>query len=399
MVRTPRRRLGGLLRGAAAVASRGVSDWTLLAIVVALCLLLIGVVVALVLKGPGVPRGRHARTRPERNSFRRKGDDPPPRRAAIIINPTKFDDVAAVRAELTEASTELGWAEPLFIETLVDDPGTGQARQAVEEGVDVVCPLGGDGTIRAVAVALAGTRTPMGLLPRGTGNLLARNLDIPFGQDLTAALAVAYGGRNKSIDVAWLELDPAEEDATEDTGQAEEPVDGPPVQRHPFLVMAGMGFDAAIMGNTSEELKKRVGWTAYFVTGFRSIFIKRFRVKWTIDGERQEPVLARTILFGNCGTLTGGIQLIPNARYDDGLIDGVVVAPKTIIGWGSVAVRVLGRSVKESNELHRTSGAVYTAEVEDDHPVQVDGDVIGEASRLRVTVDKQALIVRVASVA
>ena len=399
MVRTPRRRLGGLLRGAAAVASRGVSDWTLLAIVVALCLLLIGVVVALVLKGPGAPRGRHARTRPERNSFRRKGDDPPPRRAAIIINPTKFDDVAAVRAELTEASTELGWAEPLFIETLVDDPGTGQARQAVEEGVDVVCPLGGDGTIRAVAVALAGTRTPMGLLPRGTGNLLARNLDIPFGQDLTAALAVAYGGRNKSIDVAWLELDPAEEDATEDTGQAEEPVDGPPVQRHPFLVMAGMGFDAAIMVNTSEELKKRVGWTAYFVTGFRSIFIKRFRVKWTIDGERQEPVLARTILFGNCGTLTGGIQLIPNARYDDGLIDGVVVAPKTIIGWGSVAVRVLGRSVKESNELHRTSGAVYTAEVEDDHPVQVDGDVIGEASRLRVTVDKQALIVRVASVA
>ena len=397
MVRTPRRRLGGLLRGAAAVASRGVSDWTLLAIVVALCLLLIGVVVALVLKGPGAPRGRHARTRPERNSFRRKGDDPPPRRAAIIINPTKFDDVAAVRAELTEASTELGWAKPLFIETLVDDPGTGQARQAVEEGVDVVCPLGGDGTIRAVAVALAGTRTPMGLLPRGTGNLLARNLDIPFGQDLTAALAVAYGGRNKSIDVAWLELDPAEEDATEDTGQAEEPVEGPPVQRHPFLVMAGMGFDAAIMGNTSEELKKRVGWTAYFVTGFRSIFIKRFRVKWTIDGERQEPVLARTILFGNCGTLTGGIQLIPNARYDDGLIDGVVVAPKTIIGWGSVAVRVLGRSVKESNELHRTSGAVYTAEVEDDHPVQVDGDVIGEASRLRVTVDQQALIVRVAA--
>ncbi|WP_435201926.1 diacylglycerol/lipid kinase family protein [Janibacter sp. GS2] len=374
------------------------SDWTLLAITLALCLILIGVVVALVLKGPGGTRGRHARPRPERSSFRRKsGHQAPPRRAAIIINPTKFDDLAVVRAELTAASATLGWDEPLFIETTIEDPGTGQARLAVEKGVDVVCPLGGDGTIRAVAVALAGTRTPMGLLPRGTGNLLARNLDIPVGADLTGALTVAYSGRNKAIDVAWLELDPAEEAGVEDTGQAEEPIEGPPVERHPFLVMAGMGFDAAIMGNTSEEMKKRVGWTAYFVTGIRSIFIKRFRVQWTIDGERQDPVLARTILFGNCGTLTGGIQLIPSARFDDGLIDGVVVAPKTIIGWGSVAVRVLGRSERDSNELYRTSGAVYTVEVEDDHPVQVDGDVIGEASRLRVTVDKQALIVRVAA--
>ena len=62
-------------------------------------------------------------------------------------------------------------------------------------------------------------------------------------------------------------------------------------------------------------------------------------------------------------------------------------------------MRVLGRSEKETTELHRTSGAVYTAEVDDDHPVQVDGDVIGEASRLRVTVDKQALIVRVSGAA
>ena len=370
----------------------------MLAIAIALCLVLVAVVVALVLRGPAAAGARHAASRPERHRFRKdEGSKPAPRRAAIIINPTKFDSVPATRAELTAASRELGWDEPLFIETTIDDPGTGQAREAVEAGVDVVCPLGGDGTIRAVAVALAGTRTPMGLLPRGTGNLLARNLDIPFGADLTEALRVAYSGRNKAIDVAWLELDPAEEVATDDSGQAEDPVEGPPVERHPFLVMAGMGFDAAIMGNTSEELKARVGWTAYFVTGFRSIFIKRFRVRWTIDGQAQEPVRARTILFGNCGTLTGGIQLIPSARIDDGRLDGVVVAPKTIIGWGSVAVRVLGRSEKDGTELIRTSGSTYTASVDEPHPVQVDGDVIGEASRLRVTVDQQALIVRVAS--
>ena len=371
-------------------------DWIILATAAALCLLLIGVAVALVLAGPGPRRGRHARPRPERSSFRRGGQDSRTRRAAIIINPTKFTDVAAVRAELTEASTELGWAEPLFIETTIEDPGTGQARQAVEEGVDVVCPLGGDGTIRAVAVALAGTRTPMGLLPRGTGNLLARNLDVPFGGDVTEALKVAYSGRNKPIDVGWIDLDPTEEEETDDSGQAEAPVEGPPVNRHPFLVMAGMGFDAEIMGDTSEELKNKVGWSAYFVTGARKILVKRFRVRWAIDGHDQPEVRARTILFGNCGTLQGGIQLLPDARFDDGRIDVVVVAPKTLVGWGSVAVRVIGRSRKEAAELIRTSGTSFTTEVDQPRAVQVDGDVIGEATRLRVTVDKQAVIVRVA---
>ena len=373
------------------------SDWTSLALVVILCLCLIGIAAALVLRGPGVTRGRHAPTRPDRKSFRKSSDeDAAPRRAAIIINPTKFDDVAAIRAELTAASEQLGWAEPLFIETTVDDPGTGQARQALEEGVDLVCPLGGDGTIRAVAVALAGTHTPMGLLPRGTGNLLARNLDVPFGANITDALTVAYSGRNKAIDVAWVDLDPIEEVATEDSGQADEPVEGPPVQRHPFLVMAGMGFDAEIMGGTSEELKKRVGWTAYFVTGASKLFVKRFRVRWTLDGQEQPEVHARTILFGNCGTLQGGIQLLPDAQFDDGRVDVVVVSPKTIIGWGSVALRVIGQSRKEAAELIRSSGTTFTVDVDERRAVQVDGDVIGEASRLRITVDKQAVIVRVA---
>nr|WP_246297397.1 diacylglycerol kinase family protein [Janibacter cremeus] len=345
--------------------------------------------------GSGVRRGRGVPSRPERSTFRRKGEKRAPRRAGIIINPTKFDDVAAVQLELTAASRDLGWNEPLFIETTIDDPGTGQTRQAIEEGVDVVCPLGGDGTIRAVAVALAGTRTPMGLLPRGTGNLLARNLDIPFG-DLTEALKVACSGRNKPIDVGWLELDPVEEPSTQDKGQAEDPVEGPPVVRHPFLVMAGMGLDAEIMGGTSEELKNRVGWSAYFVTGGRKLFVKRFRVRWSIEGREQPEVHARTILVGNCGTLQGGLQLLPDAAYDDGRLDAVVVAPKTIFGWGSVAVRVIGRSRKDAAELIRTSGTTYTVDVDEPRSVQVDGDVIGEASRMRLTVDKQAVIVRVA---
>ncbi len=373
-------------------------SWLVLAAVIAVSLALLLVVARLVVGGSwaGARRGRHA-SRPPRASFRRKGEggkESRRKRAAVVINPTKFADVAAARADLTRACAALGWAEPLFIETTIEDPGTGQGRQAIEAGVDLVCPLGGDGTIRAVAVALAGTRTPMGLLPKGTGNLLARNLDVPVN-DLAEALRIACTGRNKAIDVAWLELDPVAEAEVDDPGQAEEPVEGPPVTKHPFLVMAGMGFDAAIMEGTSEEMKAKVGWSAYFVTGFRSLFIKRFQVRYAVDGEVQPQVAARTIVFGSCGTLTGGITLMPQAEIDDGILDCVLVAPKTLVGWTTLAARVLRKSEKEMTHLVRTRGTTFTVEVDDRQQVQVDGDVVGEANRLRATVDKQALIVRV----
>ena len=371
-------------------------SWLLLLLAVLLCLLLLAVVLALVVTDPGPRGGRGRRVRPPRSAFRRsaKGGEPARRqRAAIIVNPTKVTDVAVARDELAAVCERLGWDAPLVIETTAEDPGTGQTRQALEAGVDLVCPLGGDGTVRAVAVALAGTRTPLGLLPRGTGNLLARNLDIPF-PDITAAMEVACTGRNRPIDVAWLEMPPREEERVEDEGQADPPVEGPRVDRHLFLVMAGMGFDAEIMEATSEELKDRAGWSAYFMTGIRKLFVKRFAVRYSVDGQAQDEVAARTIVFGNCGTLTGGIQLMPRAEIDDGQLDCVVVSPRTIIGWGSIAGRVLSRSTRDARELIRTTGESFEVETDDEHAVQVDGDVLGTADRLVITVDRQALIVR-----
>ena len=109
------------------------------------------------------------------------------------------------------------------------------AHEAAVSGCDLVLAFGGDGTIRAVCEELAGTGIPVGIVPAGTGNLLARNLDIPLY--LRSAVDVALNGQDRAIDMVEVSGDKME-DAT-------------------FLVMAGMGFDAAIMEGVNEDIKAK----------------------------------------------------------------------------------------------------------------------------------------------
>ncbi|HZL02481.1 MAG TPA: diacylglycerol kinase family protein, partial [Cellulomonas sp.] len=123
---------------------------------------------------------------------------------AFVANPSK-PDVEMLRKEILAAVADGRMPEMLWLETSVEDPGVGQARQAVAAGADLVVAIGGDGTVRAVAEALVGTGVPMGLLPLGTGNLLARNLDLPIGNPL-GALEVALTGIDRTIDVGWVRI-------------------------------------------------------------------------------------------------------------------------------------------------------------------------------------------------
>ena len=174
-------------------------------------------------------------------------DQPVPRRWAVVVNPTKFDDLDALKTSFAVLCAAHHWSEPCWYPTTADDPGEGQTRQALSDGAGLVCPLGGDGTVRSVASAMVDSGVPMGLLPGGTGNLLARNLKLPV-DDLEAALVVALTGS-----------DPRHRRRRGDLGRATTPA--------VFLVMAGMGLDAEMMAGVDEGLKRKVGWLAYALSG------------------------------------------------------------------------------------------------------------------------------------
>lgn len=327
---------------------------------------------------------RFGRRRPPREHFRPEGaaksSESPKRLAAIIVNPTKFDDLEGVRARVTKGCLAAGWDKPMWVETTEQDPGTGQARQAVADGATLICPLGGDGTVRAVAEALVGTETPLGLLPGGTGNLLARNLNLPV-DNLDDALKVALTGQNKRVDVGRLTVDYSGED--ED------------VEKYIFLIMAGLGFDAAIMADAPERLKNTVGPLAYTFSAAKNLRGPQFKVTIKIDDEPELSRRARTVVVGNCGKLTGGLVLMPEAQVDDGWLDAVILSPVGVVGWVAVAGRLISKKRKGHQRVdhHRLRSAKIRSERPQE--VQVDGDTIGQATALSATVDPLALVVRV----
>ena len=359
----------------------------------------VGIAVAVAFVGVGAwlvlgsrREARAAASRPSRGSFRREEEAPAPpkKRLGVVLNPTKLEgDGAAERATINRVCGDAGWAEPLFLETTENDVGFGQTRAALAEGVDVVCAFGGDGTVRAVAQEMIRTGVPMGLLPGGTGNLLARNLELPT-DDLARAVTVALTGRNRHIDAGWLTLDPGESHLEEHVGEGS----STGTRRHAFLVMAGLGLDAAIMEDTSEKLKAKIGWTAYVPAGLKHLLVERFKAHLSVDGGPPSTVRARTVLIGNCGKLTGGINLLPDAQPDDGTLDVVVIAPKGLAAWVAVAARVLTKSGRTTQTLDRYRCQSVGIRVDHEQKIELDGDIIGEATHIEIEVQARALIVR-----
>ena len=247
----------------------------------------------------------------------------------MILNPIKVEDPAAFRTLVDARAAELGWSGARAgSRRPIEDPGRSMAHDAALGGAELVVVCGGDGTVRTVCAELAGTGIPVGVVPAGTGNLLARNLALPLY--LNAAIDVALNGQDRAIDIVRIAGDGIEAD------------------EH-FLVMAGMGFDAAIMEGANEQLKAKVGWLAYVVAGFRNLMFPAVRVEVSVDDGPFTRHRARTIVVGNVGFLQAGLPLLPDATIDDGRIDVVLVNPARFLSW----LRVVGPGGQPRQEGRR----------------------------------------------
>jgi len=330
---------------------------------------------------------------------------------AFVANPIK-PGVPELRDAAVQACAARYLPEPMWFETAADDPGIGQTREAVARGAQLVVAVGGDGTVRAVAEGLIGTDVPMALVPRGTGNLLARNLDLPLN-DVDELLKIALTGRDRRIDVGWMRVVRDEAGVSDEIAEADPeaaaPEAAPPdtaqtPRDHIFLVIAGLGFDAAMVADTDDGLKARVGWMAYFVSGIKHLHARRMRLQMSLDDSPWHTVRLRSVLVGNCGRLPGGITLLPDAVLDDGWLDlGVIDTRGGLFGWGQlfgeVALQRFGVRSQLPNRIGRIDHTriravgVRTRAPQD---VQVDGDLIGAALEVAARIDPLALTVRVA---
>jgi YegS/Rv2252/BmrU family lipid kinase len=291
---------------------------------------------------------------------------PSVKRAAVVVHPAKHEDLDGFRAIVVKTMTDLGWAEPLWLETSLQDPGGGLAAEAVRSGVDLVLASGGDGTVTACVGGVAGTGIPLGVLPCGTGNLLARNLGLPLSRD--EALTVALTGTERRLDVGTA------------NGQ-------------PFVVMAGIGFDAQLLAGASESLKKRLGSAAYVLSALRHLRDRPVRVVLRADNGPPRRRWASGVIVGNVGSLQGNIRLLPDAAPDDGVLDVAVLTAWRWTQWLRLAAGVLTR--RSTDRVTYFACRELLVRASRARPWEVDGEVMGVTRQLRVTVAPGNLLVRV----
>lgn len=286
--------------------------------------------------------------------------------AAFVLNGATIRDGGRLLALCREAARRRGWQAVCMV-TEKAEAGVSAAHGAALDGMDLVVAVGGDGTVRGCAEALAGTGVPLGIVPKGTANLLARSLCVP--RDPQAALAAA--------------LDP---DAVEST------IDLAIADGIPFAAMAGIGLDAAVVAGA--RLKHRLGWLSYAASGAAHLAMRPSVFSIRLDGG--EPLVrgARSVVVGNSGLLPGGFSLLPDARLNDGLLDVGVLAPRGPLGWPRLAARVLTHSDRQDRMLERFQARTVEITAAAPLPREVDGEVVTPDRSLTVSVAGKRLTVR-----
>lgn len=217
-----------------------------------------------------------------------------------ILNPVSGNKEFNVREMLLEKFSDHDFQ---LFESKCPRHATEITKLAIEAGADTVIAVGGDGTIMEVIQGIAGTNVKLGIIPFGTGNMLALNLGISL--DIERSINIVLSGNTRKIDIGRI-------------------------NNRYFAFMAGCGFDASIIEETSREKKKRFGMFAYYIEGIRQAFRSRkASFKIVLDNKQTVKLRAISVIIANSANIIGNIfTLAPDSSIMDGYLDVIAISPK-----------------------------------------------------------------------
>jgi len=268
--------------------------------------------------------------------------------------------------ELRKRIAEETSTEPLWYEVSKSRKAPKRARAALKEGADLVFVWGGDGIVQRCLDVLSGSATTVAIVPAGTANLLAGNLGIP--KDLPEAVRIGFHGSRRKLDLGK-------------------------VNGEHFAVMAGVGFDAAMLGDADRALKNRLGRLAYVWTGLRHVVDGAGTMRVTVDGQKWFRGRAGCLLVGNVGTITGGIRAFPDARPDDGWLEVGVTTADTPLQWARTLGRMAVGRAEKSPLVQLTRGRKIKVKLARPTAYELDGGARGKVTRLSARVVPDAVTI------
>jgi YegS/Rv2252/BmrU family lipid kinase len=263
--------------------------------------------------------------------------------------------------EMRRRLGDAGYADSPWAVVSKSKKAPAQVRQLLADGVDRLLVWGGDGTVRRCidTVVAEDAKIEVAILPAGTANHLASAVGVP--DDLPGALDVALTGIPRLIDVGTV------------NGQV-------------FAVMAGTGFDALMIRDADDKAKARFGRLSYIRAGARHLNRTGTEMKVSVDGRTWFRGRASCILIGNVGQIIGGIDVFPEARLDDGLLEVGVLTAEHRRDWARVGARAVFGRIDKSAFVQMTAGTTVKVKLDHKLPWELDGGDQPPAKRLDVSV-------------
>ena len=285
-------------------------------------------------------------------------------------------DPVWLEAALSHLRVRLGHSVETFACTSFEEARHTAAAAAAEK-IDVVIAAGGDGTLRAAAEGLAGSNTALGILPRGTVNVLARELFLPLDR-IGPALDICLYGVTRRIDLGRIG------------------------ERY-FLLMCSAGFDARAVHSVRQDVKEVVGAPAYALSAMAALstFIPP-TMNLVLDGRAWSPGSAFMVVVANSPSYAGEFRIAPDAEMDDGLLDVILFTapPGPLPAQRAAFIRQAGAVTLgfagSDPDVHLLRARQIEIVAEPATPTQIDGDSLGETPVL-VNVAPKALAIRVPS--